>query len=637
MLFLAFVLGTCWERSIVPWPNSVTETGKFWELEETATIGYDKSCTICQEAANFVAEQLRKSTGFKLDVTGTAITSGIYFASVDSMETEEYSLTMSADVAKISAKTYQGLMWGYQSLIQLLPPEIVLETKQTKTWRAQALNVNDKPRYPFRGIMAETSRHFLNITELRMLVDHMARYKLNILHLHFSDDQGWRLESKKFPKLTEIGSYREASPMRWDWSKSDNTPYGPYFYTIEEMRDLIRYAKQRGIEVFPEVEIPGHSLAALAAYPEYSCTGGPFKPWTTWGVQNNLYCAGSDKTLEFLEELLDEIFEIFNETKYIHIGGDECPKDKWKACSKCQQRMKEQGLQSEDKMQVWLADHFAKYSRSKGRTPIEWDDVVGQGIPEDIVVMAWLGHGGEAAKQGRYVVQAPFGKLYFPQYQFTAFDGYEYPGSLHSLKSAYTYNPEEGVDEGSRQFVLGVEAPMWTEHIWNLSELAWKAFPRGMALAEIGWTNADRLNWPRFISSLARCKVDDARIQGINTAPLTINPAGRWLKGEVPSDHYVTMHWDVKGNFESKCNLEVAFVWEEGTSGLKMKNVKLIVDGKETASDDHEGTTGEVLGTEGLYHFWTESVAGAKNVAVQADVMADGSSDTQGSVYCYSV
>ena len=636
MLVVLLALAASWEPSIVPYPNSIKETGETWELKDTAYIQYDASCACCREAANFAAEQLRKSTGFTLDVTDKPITAGIHFSALDFFESEQYTLTMNSQVAKIVAKDYQGLMWGFQSLLHLLPPEIVLDTKQSKEWKAKAVNIQDKPRFRFRGIMADTGRHFLNISDLHLLVDQLARYKLNILHLHFSDDQGWRLESKKFPKLTEIGSYRESSPAHWDCTKSDNTPYGPYFYTAEEMRELVRYAKQRGVEVVPEVEIPGHSLAALAAYPEYSCTGGPFKPWTTWGVQNNLYCAGNDATLKFLEDVVDEVLDIFNETKYIHIGGDECPKAKWKACPKCQQRMKDLGLGSEDKMQVWLTDHFAKYVIAKGRQPIEWDDFVNQGIPEDIIVMAWLGGGGTAAKQGRYVVQAPYGRLYFPQYQFTAFDGYEYPGSLHSLKYAYTYDPQEGLDDTAKQFVIGAEAPMWTEHIWNMTEFMWKTFPRAIALAEVGWTNSANKNWPRFISMLARSKIKDARIQGVNTAPLTITPAGSWYKGEIPTDKYVNIQWDVKGNFGSRGNLEVAFIWESG-SGLKMKNVKLVVDGKVVASDDHEGVSFDVIGTNALYHFSTPNVNNAKTVTIQADVMADGDSNTEGSVYCYSV
>ena len=637
-MFCLLAAALAYEPMIVPWPNSLTDKNGTWTLTQNAQIGYSVNSDEAKRVANFAATQLRKSTGYALNVVSGDVSDGIFFGAVQGLEDEEYTLDMDAHVAKISGSKYAGLFWGYQTLLQLLPAEATLETKQSVAWVARTVHVEDKPRFGYRGVMADPSRHWLNATEIKMIIDRMARYKLNYFHFHVADDHGWRLESKKYPLLTEIGSIRDSSPKRWSPNEDDNVPYGPYWYRIEEVKEIIAYAQERSIEIVPEIEMPGHGLALLTAYPEYSCTGGPFRPFTHWGVQDNLYCAGNDATITFLEDLLDEVMELFKDSKYIHVGGDECPKTKWKACPKCQQRIKDAGLKSEDQLQFWMVKHFSQYIHSKGKTAIEWDDFINQGIPENTIVMAWLGGGAQAAKNQMHVVQAPVGVLYFPQYQFTAFDGYEYPGGLHSLKTAYQYDPHGGVEEQYRGYIMGAEAPIWGEYIWNITDYDWKLFPRGMALAELTWTNLNRKSWPRFLSMMARSKIADIRKNGVNSAPLTITPEGEWHKDEIPSDRWVNMQWPVKGNFDNQGNIEAAFIWREGTNGLKIKNVKLVVDGQVMSQDDHESVAWDATIGKNLYSLkTTKSVKASKLIVLTADVMGDGGSDTQGSVYCYSV
>ena len=638
MLFALIALGASWDRIIIPYPNKVTETTDRWELTRTSAIGYNPANPACESIANFVAGMLRKVTGFPLNVVNSQPPAGIYFDFLGSMETEEYSMKMTRSLVTIVGGSRTGMLYGFQSLRHLMPPEIYLETPQSVKWTAPCVNVEDKPRFGYRGVMVDPARRWLNISEIRGIVDRMSRLKLNHLHMHISDDQGWRIEIKRFPLLTEIGSYREASPTRWDETGDDGTPYGPYFYTEEELRDLVKYARDLGVTLVPEIESPGHSLAALAGYPQYSCTGGPFKPNRHWRIQDNLFCAGNDGTFQFLQELIDEVLDIFNDTKYIHVGGDEAPKTQWEKCPKCQQRKQNLSLKSWEELQVWFVKQLSDYCQSKkGVQVIEWDDYCDAGVPNGTVVMAWLKPGSRIANKGHPVIQASAGALYFPRYQYTAFDGYEYTTALRSLKNAYHFDPTNGVDANHTKYVLGVEGPMWGEHLWNISEFDWKYFPRGWAMAEIGWTQPKNLNWPRFLASVARTKIDDAHKVGVNSATLTINPCGEWNQGEIPSDHYVTVQWHVKGDFEDKCVLEAAFIWLEGTNALKVKNVKLVVDGQVIDQDNHEGRSFDKTDDSCFYTLTSRnSIKGAKHVNLIADVMGDGGSDTRGHVYLYA-
>ena len=638
LMFLALVaLAISWDRIIIPYPNKITEKSGTWELTASSMIGYDPANPTCESVANFAAELLRKATGFPITVIPKEITNGIYFNFLDSMENEEYTLKMTQDIVTITGGSRSGLFYGFQSLRQLMPPEIYLETPQTQKWTARCVDVEDKPRYGYRGVMMDPARRWLNITEARGIVDHMARVKLNHLHMHISDDQGWRVEVKKFPLLTEIGSYREASPTRWDEKGDDGTPYGPYFYTEEEIRDLVKYARERGVTVVPEIESPGHSLALLSGYPQYSCTGGPFKPGRHWGIQDNLFCAGNDETFSFLHEVIDALLDIFNDTKYVHIGGDEAPKTQWEKCPKCIKRKNDLGLATWDHLQQWFVKQVSDYCQAKGVQVIEWDDYCDVGVPEGAIVMAWLKPGSRIANKGTYIIHASADAFYFPRYQYTAFDGYEYTTALRSLKNAYHFDTTANIDDAHKKFVLGVEGPLWGEHVWNLSEFDWKFYPRGYAMAEVGWTQPENLHWPRFLSSLARNKIEDAHRSDVNSATLTINPAGEWHKGEVSSENYVTMQWPVKGDFEDKCVLEAAFIWLEGANALKVKNVKLIVDGKVIDQDNHEGRSFEVTDDSCFFKLTSKnSIKGAKDVVLVADVMGDGGSDTRGNVYLYA-
>lgn len=639
-MLLLLCSALCYEPPIVPYPNSITDKQGTWTLSSSAQIGYAAESEDAKKVATFAATQLRKSTGYALPIVSGSVTDGIFFDFAESLDNEEYVLDMDSRVVHITGSKYAGLFWGYQTLLQLLPAEATLEVVQSLNWTARTVHVEDKPAYQYRGVMADPSRHWLNVTEIKTIIDNMARFKLNHFHFHFADDQGWRLESKRFPLLTQIGSIRSSSPQRWDPSKQDNVPYGPYFYTMEEVKGIVAYAKERSIEVVPEIEMPGHGQALLAAYPQYSCTQKNLSVRTTWGVNEDLYCAGSDETIQFLEDLLNEALDVFEDCKYFHLGGDESPKGRWNACPKCQQRIKDENLKDANDLQFWLLDRFAKILEQRGKVAIEWDDYVNAlgKIPENTHVMAWLTDGSKVTNLDRYVIQARSTILYFPQKQFNAFDGYEYPSfsSLHSLKLAYQYNPRGSIAAAKQHFVLGAECPIWGEYIWNGTEYDWKLFPRGMAVAEMTWTNLDRKSWPRFLSILARRRVADLRKVGVNTAPLTITPAGEWHSGEIPSDHWVDVQWPVKGNF-GQGKIEAAFIWKDGANGLRVRNVRFVVDGKVISTVARESLAYDSTTADNIYSFDAPNVDNAKSVVIIAEVKAEGGTNSIGSMYCYPV
>lgn len=640
-MFWALVAAVGSVPTVIPYPVSITCDSGNWTLTQTSLIGYQSGCDFCQTMAEFARDRLNYATGYTLNVHEGDIPAGIFFQrGSDQFEAEEYALSMTSDVATITANSRQALVWGWQTLLQLLPAEASIEFEQPKQaeWTAPICQVSDKPRYKWRGALVDTSRHFIEAEDLKRYISTLSRHKLNYFHWHINDDQGWRFESKVFPKLTELGSTRSSSPKRWHPDEQDGEQYGPFFYTQDQIREIIKHAEERGVTVVPEIEIPGHTMSSLTAYPELSCTGGPFNVSTGWGtLQTDLYCAGNDETLKWLEQLFDEVCEVFDNTDYIHIGGDEAPKDKWKQCPKCQQRMKDQGLSTEDQLQVWFMQHFANYLAAKGKKVIGWDDLMSGGIPEGATIMAWHNPeaGWSAARQGHDAILTTWQSHYLHQCQFTAGDPYEYPGGWIHTKTVYTFDPDGSLPEQYKHFVIGVQGSLWTEYIWNITDLEWKTWPREMAVAEVGWTPKEKLSWPRFIRQVAIRRVKDERMLGVNSAPVQIQGLNEWKSGEIPSDNYVTMQWDVTGLFSGQTSLEVGFFFTYGKNAISVKNVKLVQDGKVVASDDHESTASEDS-TNCIYSLWNPNFPGDKYY-VSAEVKGIDGSDSNGIVCVYSI
>jgi hexosaminidase len=343
---------------------------------------------------------------------------------------------------------------------------------------------------------------------------------MNTFHWHLTEDQGWRIEIKKYPKLTEVGAYRKETivghPRRSEPRVYDNTPYGG-FYTQDEVRDIVAYAKSKFVTVIPEIEMPGHALAALAAYPELSCTGGPFEVATRWGIFDDVYCAGKEETFKFLEDVLTEVMDLFP-SQYIHVGGDECPKTKWQKCPDCQKRIKDEGLKDENELQSYFIKRMEKFISSKGRRLIGWDEILEGGLPPEATVMSWRGvEGGiEAAKQDHDVIMTPTTYVYLDYYQSDPQDQPLAIGGYLPLEKVYSFDPEfEELNQEQQKHILGVQGNVWTEYIATPEHLEYMTYPRMIAISEIGWSPSSLKDFDDF---LARFSVERKRLDemGIN-------------------------------------------------------------------------------------------------------------------------
>lgn len=375
-----------------------------------------------------------------------------------------------------------------------------------------AVEIKDAPRFGYRGAHFDVSRHFFTIDEVKTYIDMLTLHNMNRLHWHITDDQGWRLEIKKYPKLTEIGSQRSGTVIGRNSGEYDNTPYGG-FYTQEQAKEIVDYAAERYITVIPEIDLPGHMLAALTAYPELGCTGGPYEVWRQWGVADDVLCAGNDQVLKFIEDVYSELIDIFP-SEYIHVGGDECPKVRWEKCPKCQARIKALGLKSdknhskEERLQSFVINHIEKFLNDHGRQIIGWDEILEGGLAPNATVMSWRGESGgiEAAKQKHDVIMTPNTYLYFDYYQAKDTENEPFGiGGYLPIERVYSYEPmPASLTPEEQQYIKGVQANLWTEYIATFSHAQYMVLPRWAALCEVQWSTPDKKNYEDFLSRLPR-------------------------------------------------------------------------------------------------------------------------------------
>jgi hexosaminidase len=439
---------------------------------------------------------MAKNHGFTLSLqkgTRNNGKSSIYFFNERSRNSKDESYTVSIKPAAIAvAGNETGLFYGVQTMMQLVH-------KNAGKIRLRCADIIDQPRYAYRGIMQDVGYHIFPVSFIKSQIEMLAKYKMNVYHWHLTEDHGWRIEIKKYPKLTSVGAYRAGSQVSHyidSLSGIDHIPYGG-FYTQEEIRDIVAFARERHVTVIPEIELPGHSLAALAAYPQLACgdSPGPFKVAEHWGIYDDVYCAGKENTFTFLEDVLTEVMELFP-SEYIHIGGDECPKDRWKACKYCQQRIKDQQLKDEFELQSYFVKRIEKFVNSKGRKIIGWDEILEGGLAPNAAVMSWrnVEEGIKAAQQRHDVVMAPQTHVYF--------DFIQGKREQEPLAIGWGYNPIERVyafdptpatlTEEEKKHIIGVEAAIWTEHMDTHRKVEYMLYPRLMALAEIAWTKPER-------------------------------------------------------------------------------------------------------------------------------------------------
>lgn len=419
--------------------------------------------------------------------------------SADSLENEEaYSLIINSEQINIKASTQKGFFYGFQTLLQLFPNTI----EKGEEYILPALTINDWPEFSWRGVHLDVCRHFYPKDFIKKYIDQLAKHKMNMFHWHLTEDQGWRIEIKKYPKLTEIGSKRKETIVakNFDPYIGDSTTYEGY-YTQEDIKEIVKYAESRFVTVVPEIELPGHAVAAIASYPYLSCTGQQIDVETRWGVFEDVYCAGNDSVFAFLEGVMDEVLELFP-SRYIHIGGDECPKTRWQTCEKCQSRMKAEGLKDEHELQSYFINRMEKYLLSKNRNIIGWDEILEGGLAPEATVMSWRGEAGgiEAAKMGHNVIMTPGSPCYFDHYQSE--DKENEPlaiGGFNSLEAVYLYQPiPKDLPEDKHKYILGSQANVWTEYMPNSDHVEYMLFPRLCALSEVVWTAPLKREYANF-------------------------------------------------------------------------------------------------------------------------------------------
>lgn len=494
---------------IIPYPNDVTwQSGNFILSPQTKIVVKNGAF---KNDVDLFNDYLEKNYGFKLEIVDNILKTGnfISFAYPDFEAGfyENYHLDINPARITITAEGKgAGAFYALQTLIQLIPTQEVknLKVAPQKTFELPCVTIKDRPNYTWRGMHLDVCRHFFPTSFIKKYIDILAMYKLNTFHWHLTEDQGWRIEIKKYPKLTSVGAWRNGTMVgKYSDKKYDTIRYGG-FYTQEEIKEIVAYAAARHITVVPEIEMPGHSLAAIAAYPWLSCTGKPQEVAKGWGVFDDVYCT-KDSVFNFLQDVLDEVIALFP-GKYIHIGGDECPKTRWKTCTNCQNRIKQLGLKDEHELQSYFITRMEKYLNSKGKQIIGWDEILEGGLAPNAAVMSWRGTEGgiAAAKQKHFVVMSSGKPCYFDHYQSKNKEQEPLAiGGYNPLDSVYNYTPTpKTLSEQEAEFVMGAQGNVWTEYILNEKQVEYMAVPRLIALSEVLWTQPEYKNFNNFILRL---------------------------------------------------------------------------------------------------------------------------------------
>ena len=465
-----------------------------------------------KSVAEFLAGIIRNSASVPLPVSEGSKDSGNSIVLVIDTAVSEnsggYILSVTGRSIFLKSPSAEGLFRGIQTIRQLLPPQVETEGGLAGETAAAvpACYITDAPRFSYRGLHLDVCRHFYTVDEVKRYLDIMALHKFNVFHWHLTDDQGWRIEIKKYPGLTVTGSQRKETLVGHGGRPPftyDGIPHGGY-YTQEQAREIVKYAADRYITVIPEIEMPGHAVAAIASYPWLSCTGNKLDVQTRWGVFDDVFCAGKDTVFAFLEDVLDEVIEIFT-SEYIHVGGDECPKVRWENCSACQKRIKDEGLKNEHELQSWFITRMEKYLNAHGRQIIGWDEILEGGLAPEATVMSWRGVNGgiEAARLGHDAIMTPTGFAYLDYYQSEPAGEPLSIGGYVPLEKVYSFEPVPAeLTPDEQKHILGFQGNVWTEYIATISHLEYMAFPRAFAIAETGWTPALKKDFEEFLSRL---------------------------------------------------------------------------------------------------------------------------------------
>lgn len=647
--------------SIIPAPTNLEAGSGTFELNRETLIYTDVNA--CQ-TGEYLAGRLLKAAGYAIKTTSNTLeasTTGAIVLTTQkanaALGAEGYELIVTTNAVVIRAPTSAGLFYGVQTLLQLLPAEIYSAKKVSGVaWRIPCVSITDQPRFKWRGLMLDVSRHFFDKEQIKRLLDLMALHKLNTFHWHLVDHDGWRIAIKKYPQLTEIGGWRKEIGYGLDPRTSiafgADGRYGGY-YTQEEIREVVAYAQSRFIDVVPEIELPGHSRAALEACPEYNCVGpAEAKP----NLQLGVYCAGNEKTFEFLQNVLGEVIELFP-SRYVHIGGDEVSKENWSKCPRCRQRMTTEGLKDEHELQSYFVRRIGNFLNTHDRTLVGWSEIRQGGLAKNAVMMDWIGGGLESAAEGHDVVMSPGNYCYFDHYQSLDYSTEPVAIACYTpLRQVYEFEPiPAGLAAPNHKHILGAQANVWTEYIASESYLDYMTFPRLAALAEVVWSPRESRDWGSFSRRLSPhlLRLDRLQVKYRDNNAVMI---GEWALTLSPTQQ-VTLEWDATELLikpdprhviidditrpitaqlvtePGKCH--VIFDHASGPA-LKIDWVALLENGKEISRDSHPGHAGPEprdLMTRNVVYVLNLS-AGKKDAryTIQAGVSGETGGDLRGSV-----
>lgn len=499
---------------IVPFPQNVElKCGAFNAAGADIRYTGDADTAVAALAMRF-ADRLSLVTGQESRFISGHKGNGVNLIRDTSLSGEAYVLEVGRRRVILRASSLRGFNWGLQTFRQMLPPAVYGDSLAAgEDWSVPCCRISDSPRFGYRGLHLDVARHFFGVDMVKRYIDIMEIHKLNTLHWHLTDDQGWRVQIRKYPELTGIGSIRRQTLVGHLDSSSvyDGKPYGEgMWYTQDQIREVVSYAAARGITVIPEIDLPGHMVAALAAYPELGCTGGPYEVWQKWGISDDVLCVGRESTMEFLEDVLSEICELFP-SEYIHIGGDECPKVRWAHCPYCQKKIAELGLKDDGKysaehyLQSYVSERMEKFLAERGRRIIAWDEILEGQISPDATVMSWRGTSGgqEAARLGHDVIMTPYEYLYLDYYQSEERENEPLAiGGYVPVEKCYSFEPfTADMTDEQKAHILGVQANMWTEYISGDDHLEYMLLPRLAALSEVQWCQPGNRSWERFLGS----------------------------------------------------------------------------------------------------------------------------------------
>ncbi len=500
---------------IVPLPQEVNENGGSpFQLTAKTTIRYAAGDEKQKKDAEFLSAHIKEVTGIEVKTTTKTSKSQISLVlNAGDDKSEAYSILANKSGIIVSATSHAGLFHGIQSIMKSLP---ITKGENVKSISLPAVEVKDAPRFAYRAFMIDVGRHYFSVPYLKKLIDVFAMHNINYFHWHLTEDQGWRLEIKKYPMLTKIGSVRKQTIVQGSKDTYDGVPVSGY-YSQEEAREIVKYAADRYITVIPEIDMPGHMLAALASYPELGCTGGPYEVTCRFGVFEDVLCAGKAKTLQFAKDVIDEVMDIFP-SEYIHIGGDECPKDRWKECANCQKKIADLGIRElpghskEEQLQTWFMGEIEKEIRNHGRKMMGWDEIL-EGTPaKDITVCGWTSQKASirSAREGHPTIVAPITNFYFSNPRINKIEG------IPSIQRVYDLDPcFDQLTPAEQKNIIGAEGCIWTEWVKDAEKMEWEMLPRLAALSEVQWTAKDRRNLEGFYPRLLHMQ-DLYRLYGLN-------------------------------------------------------------------------------------------------------------------------